>query len=299
MIDSAVYLAHLRRVLARNRMDQEVDAVLPTQLEISLRGLRLHYHDWGNGKARPLLFLHGGGLTSHTWDAICLGLRNRYHFLALDFRGHGDSQWAENYEIDSHVEDVRAIVDALSLRDLGLIGMSLGGIVAVTYAGRFSDLSELVVIDIGPSATRGGGSQRIRDFIDGAELDSIDNFVERSLKFNPKRDRELLRASLLHNLRELPNGKWTWKYDKRHYMGPGDQKLFVTALNATWAKVPDIKCRTLVVRGADSDILSETGGKQLAETFPHGTYVEVPRAGHTVQGDNPAGLVAALRRFLA
>ena len=246
-----------------------------------------------------LYFLHGGGLTSHTWDAICLGLRNRYHFLALDFRGHGDSQWAENYEIDSHVEDVRAIVDALSLRDLGLIGMSLGGIVAVTYAGRFSDLSELVVIDIGPSATRGGGSQRIRDFIDGAELDSIDNFVERSLKFNPKRDRELLRASLLHNLRELPNGKWTWKYDKRHYMGPGDQKLFVTALNATWAKVPDIKCRTLVVRGADSDILSETGGKQLAETFPHGTYVEVPRAGHTVQGDNPAGLVAALRRFLA
>ena len=271
--------------------------MLPDEREISLRGLRMHYHEWGNENARPLLFLHGGGLTSHTWDAVCLGLRDRYHCLALDFRGHGDSQWAEDYEIDAHVEDVRALVGALDLRNLGLIGMSLGGIVAVRYAGRYKDLGALVVIDIGPTAQRSGGYRRIQDFVDGVELDSIEDFVERSLNFNPKRDRELLRTSLLHNLRELPNGKWTWKYDRRHYMRPGQPKR-LTMMNATWGKVPGIICPTLVVRGGDSDILSDEAGKQLAGTFPDGTYVEVPRAGHTVQGDNPADLVAAVRRFL-
>ena len=298
MIDAGTYLAHLRTVLARNSMTG-VDAVLPNEREIVLRRLRLHFHEWGNDKAPPLLFLHGGGLTSHTWDAVCLGLRDRYHCLALDFRGHGDSQWADDYEIDTYVEDVRALVDALELRDLTLIGMSLGGIVAVRYAGLYGDLRSLVVIDVGPVEASPSGSRRIQAFIDGAELDSIEDFVERSLAFNPKRDRQLLRTSLLHNLRELPNGKWTWKYDMRPYMGPLEPDRVAAVLDATWGKVHEITCPTLVVRGAESDILSDESGKQLAETFPDGKYAEVPRAGHTVQGDNPSDLVAALRRFLS
>jgi pimeloyl-ACP methyl ester carboxylesterase len=157
----------------------------------------------------------------------------------------------------------------------------------------------LVVIDIGPLAPQSGSSQRIQNFLDGAELDSIEDFVERSMKFNPRRDPDLLRVSLLHNLRELPNGKWTWKYDKRHYLRPTQPDLSMRLLKTTWDGVPGIACPTLVVRGGDSDILSARVGKQLAERFPNGTYVEVPRAGHIVQSDNPADLVADLRRFLS
>ena len=275
------------------------EIVLPDEQEIELRGLHLHYHDWGNPTAPAVVFLHGGGLTAHTWDAVCLGLRSRYHCLAIDFRGHGDSEWSEDYEIDAHVEDVRAFIAALGLKRVNLAGMSMGGMVAVRYAGRYPDLGSLVVIDVGPETGRQEGARRIQNFVDGAELDTIDEFVERSLKFNPKRDRDMLRASLLHNLRQLPNGKWTWKYDRRHYLRPRDPAKLVEFIKDTWALVPEITCPVLVVRGGESDILSADAGRRLAASFPSARYVEVPRAGHTVQGDNPADLTRELLHFLS
>ena len=298
MIDSRLYLDHLRKVIDRNRMHVG-EIVLPDEREIELRGLRLHYHDWGTPAAPTVIFLHGGGLTAHTWDAVCLGLRSNYRCLALDFRGHGDSDWSEDYDIDAHVEDVRAFIAAFALGDVNLVGMSMGGMVAVRYAGRYPDLNSLVVIDVGPDAGRQAGTRRIQDFVNGVELDTIDEFVERALKFNPKRDRDLLRGSLLHNLRRLPNGRWTWKYDRRHYVRPRDASKVADFSKDTWACVPEISCPVLVVRGSESDILSAEAAHSFADSFPSARLVEVSRAGHTVQGDNPADLTIELLHFLS
>src|ERR671918_719277 len=125
--------------------------VVPDEHDVILRRMRFHYLDWGSRGKRPILFLHGGGLSAHTWDLVCLALRPDYHCLALDQRGHGDTDWSPAREYDLE-EFVRA----------------------------------------------------------PAELDSVEEFVERARAFNPARDPRLLRRSLLYNLRRLPGGKWTW-----------------------------------------------------------------------------------------
>src|SRR6185436_4444986 len=122
-------------------------------------------------------------------------------------------------------------------------------------------------------------------------LDSVEHYVERAMSFNPRRNRELLRRSLLHNLRRMPDGRWMWKYDQRHRgkaAEPGAQERRRALL---WAAVEGVACPTLVVRGAQSDVFHDEDAERLARAFRQGRWVKVERAGHTVQGDNPAGLL--------
>src|SRR5207237_1293052 len=122
--------------------------------------------------------------------------------------------------------------------------------------------------------------------------------IEKALEFNPRRDPKILRRSLMHNLRQQPDGTWKWKYDTQRFKAL-DQEVH----RAERAKLADglqrIACPTLIVRGGESDVFHEEDGIRLAQRLPDGKFVTVPRAGHTVQGDNPKDLVAELRRFLA
>lgn len=281
------------------------DVVLPREDDIVVDGMRLHYLDWG-GKGKPtILFLHGGALTAHTWDLCCLALRDDYHCLALDQRGHGDSDWAPatgsgvgDYSIAAQVADINGFIDRLGLDRFVLAGMSMGAINALAYAINHSErLSHLVIIDAGPEMRR-PGSRRIRDFVnDVADAVSIEAIIERALEFNPRRDPKILRRSLMHNLRRQADGSWRWKYDRSRF-----QRLDNTTHQAERARLADgldrISCPALVVRGGDSDVFHDEDAERLAARLPHGRQVTVPNAGHTVQGDNPKGLVAELRRFL-
>ena len=277
------------------------DLVLPTERDVILRGMRFHYLDWGTIDRRPILFLHGGGLTAHTWDLMCLEMRKNYHCLALDQRGHGDSEWSPemDYSVEAHLRDVEAFVDHLRLNRFILVGMSMGGMNSIAYASRHSHrLAGLVLVDVGPDV-RVDGARRIADFTGtSAELDSVDEFVDRAISFNPRRDRSLLRRSLLHNLRQLPNGKWTWKYDRRHRVRDRLPEL-IARINELWQEVPDIACPTLVARGSESDVFLDEDAEKFASALPDGRWVRVEEAGHTVQGDNPRGLVQALREFFS
>jgi pimeloyl-ACP methyl ester carboxylesterase len=263
--------------------------------------MRFHYLDWGNSAAPTILFLHGGALTAHTWDLVCLGLRDRFHCLALDARGHGDSDWAADldYSVTARIADVEGFVDALGLKDFVLVGMSMGGATAIAYAGRHADqLRALVIVDIGPKGGR-PGTGRIRDFVAGpGELDTIEDFVERALAFNPARDRRLLRRSLLHNLRQQPNGRWAWKYDRGRIgkMGPevAEERERLVA-----GAVPRITSPTLILRGDRSDVFWDEDAEAFANALPNGRWTRVENAGHTIQGDNPRGFLEAVNPFLA
>jgi len=127
---------------------------------------------------------------------------------------------------------------------------------------------------------------------------TVEAIIEKALQFNPRRDPKILRRSLMHNLRQQPDGTWRWKYDTSRF-----HKLDQEAHRAERAKLADglqrISCPTIVVRGGESDVFHEEDGIRLAQRLPEGKFVTVPRAGHTVQGDNPKDLVAELRRFLA
>ncbi|MBV9862323.1 MAG: alpha/beta hydrolase [Alphaproteobacteria bacterium] len=294
------YHQHLQSTAVRAGFDFD-RVTLPTEHEVQVGALRFHYLDWGNPEKPPILFLHGGALNAHTWDLCCLALRDNYHCIALDQRGHGDTDWSPeaDYSIAAQRADTLGFVDAIGLDRFVLVGMSLGAINALAFAiehpGR---LNALVLIDAGPQMRR-PGSRRIRDFVnDTADMSSLDAIIDRALKFNPRRDPVILRRSLMHNLRQQPDGSWAFKYDRRRFQVLDDERH-----RQDRARLADglqrVTCPTLVVRGGDSDVFHEEDAAQLATELPAGRHVTVPRAGHTVQGDNPKDLVAELRQFLA
>ncbi len=291
-------LEHLRMAAGVAGLD-ELEIALPDEHDVVLGGMRLHYLDWGTKDLAPVLFLHGGGLTAHTWDLVCLALRASSHCLALDQRGHGDSEWSPGLEYSSaaHVRDLAALIDRLGLRRPVLVGQSMGALNALTYAvDHAASVAGLVLVDMTPDVKM-SGAKRIFDFVTApAELDSIEEFIERALEFNPGRDPRLLRRSLLHNLRELPSGKWTWKYDRRA-MTPENFERVRGEVSATRDRLGAVTCPTLVVRGERSDVVTPESAAALATELPDGEWITVPGAGHTVQGDNPRGLAEALEAF--
>jgi esterase len=278
------------------------DLTLPDSHHLLLNRMRFHYLDWGTKGLPPVLFLHGGGLNAHTWDIVCAALRRERHCVALDHRGHGESEWSPemDYATESHALDVGAFVDALRLERFVLVGMSLGGANALAWAGTHSRrLAGLVLIDVGPEV-RAEGVRKIAAFTSEATpLDSVEQYVERALSFNPRRNRELLRRSLLHNLRRMPDGRYMWKYDQRHRGRALDPAAVARRRDLLWSAVGAVACPTLVVRGAQSDVFHDEDAERLAGRFQRGRWVKVEGAGHTVQGDNPAGLLVELRTFLA
>jgi pimeloyl-ACP methyl ester carboxylesterase len=299
-LDETERILHLREAADLNGMQID-EIVLPQERDVTGAGLRLHVLDWGGDALPPVLFLHGGSLTAHTWDLVCLALRNQYHCLALDLRGHGDSDWSPDgeYSLDAHARDVEAAVEALGLDRFTLVGMSLGGGTALTYAGRnVGRLEKLVIVDTGPEG-RAAGRQRIANFVEqDRELPTLEHFVERAMAFNPLRKPEMLRRSLRHNLRQTPRGTWTWKWDpklRERRAGPTPEQRQA----ALWDAVSRITCPTLIVRGGKSENFHDEDAEKLASRLAKGSWVRIEGAGHTVQGDQPRLLVEALRPFFA
>jgi pimeloyl-ACP methyl ester carboxylesterase len=299
-VTAAEQVEHLR-LAARIAGLQAHEVVAPAEGHLVLDDIRLHYLDWGSAGRPPVVFLHGGCLTAHTWDLVCLALRDSHHCLALDQRGHGDSEWSPtlDYGREAHARDIAAFLDHLRLRRPVLVGQSMGGLNAMTYAARRSEtLAGLVVIDTGPWVSR-EGAERIADFVmDPAEPESLEELVERAQAFNPRRDVRLLRRSLQHNLRRLPDGRWTWKYDQRWISRATFERLHAS-LRSLQEEISAIICPTLVVRGALSDVVTNEDAARFAAELPDGRLVRIADAGHTVQGDNPLELAGELRDFLA
>jgi esterase len=294
------YHEHLKATSVRAGLSFD-EVVLPSEKTVGIGGLRFRYLDWGNEGLQPILFLHGGALTAHTWDLCCLALREEFHCLALDQRGHGDTDWAPDadYSITAQREDVRGFVDKLGLHRFVLAGMSMGAINALAFAIHYPEkLSHLVIIDAGPEIRR-PGSSRIRDFVNGgANPETLDAIIERALAFNPRRDPKILRRSLMHNLRQQADGNWVWKYDRKRFQQM-DRDVHTAERRALAEGLAKVTVPTLVVRGAESDVFHEEDAERLLQRLPDGRYVTIPRAGHTVQGDNPKDLAEALREFLS
>ena len=261
-------------------------------------GLDLHYLDWGTEGQPPILFLHGALQQSHSWDFISLSICGDYHTLVLDARGHGDSQWAPDgdYSPDAHQSDLDGFVEALGLDQFILVGHSMGGRNAYVYTSRHPEkVISLVIVDSGPEMSRPGES-RIRQFRELPDnLDSYQEFASRIQEYTG-RSREQVLGALKYSIRENPDGKWTWKYDKLLRV-PGYRPPSWDA-EKLWKCVASIKCPTLIVRGSESDIFSSEVMERMLRLIPQSSAAIVPGAGHLVAGDNPPGFLSALRSFL-
>jgi pimeloyl-ACP methyl ester carboxylesterase len=271
---------------------------LPEDHQVIIGSMRFHYLDWGGG-GHPILFLHGGGLNAHTWDVVCVMLRDRYRCIALDQRGHGDSEWSPvvDYAVETQLVDVEGFIKQLRLENPVLVGQSMGGLNSIAYAIRHSrEMKGLVVVDVGPEINP-AGTQRIREFASTPELDSPEAFLERAVKFNPLRNPAVLKRSLYYNLRQTPAGKWALKHDQRR--GSDEYARIATAQRERLAqRIPQISCPALILRGALSDVLTDEAADKFARSLAKGSWVRVEKAGHNVQGDNPAGLLDVLQPFL-
>lgn len=271
----------------------------PEHHHIVLRGMRFHYVEWGNRSARPILFLHGGGQTCRTWDIVCHQLSRGNRCIAMDQRGHGDSEWSYefDYGIEAHAADTAELIEALGLAPVVIVGNSLGGLNALYHAlARPDSVAGIVAVDVGPWVNEQAVSP-IRNFMqEVATLAELEEFVEAAQRFNPRRDARLLRHSLWHNIRRCPDGSLMWKTDPRRR--EERQAIMAAGLGFLREHVGQLKCPALVVRGGDSQILSEHDARRFANAVPRGCWLAIPGAGHSVQGDQPKALIEALTQFL-
>jgi pimeloyl-ACP methyl ester carboxylesterase len=290
-------LSHLKRLAGLAGIDDR-DLALPDSHHVILGGRRFHCLSWGSTSLPPVLLLHGGNQSAHTWDVVCLALSRRYHCVALDQRGHGDSEWSYEFDYgpDAHAGDVERLVDHLGWSRFVIAGMSMGCLNALQFsATRPERVAGFVAIDAGPYIERGGG-EAIVDFVEAnRHHETLDGFVDAAMQFNPRRRPEFLRHSLLHTVRRLSDGSFAWRADRRRPFNIADMEHWLAGVPAM---LPRITCPTLVVRGAESKVLSHEGQTRFARELPDGRAATVPDAGHTVQGDNPTGLVAVLEPFL-
>jgi pimeloyl-ACP methyl ester carboxylesterase len=257
-------------------------------------GLRLHALDWG-GDGPPCLFLHGGKLTARTWDYVCLGLRGHVRPIALDMRGHGDSDWADDYSLPSYVADIGAVLDGLGLPRVHLVGMSLGGICALHFAAASPHrIESLALVDVGPGVAF-DATQRMRGFIQEVQpAAGLEAVVDAAMRASPRSDRARIAYRMAAMLRPAEGQGCVWAHDGRR---PSDYAAMLAAVEDMAAAAGRLAAPCLVVRGGRSRVFSKEAASAFAACFAEGQCVVAPGAGHNVQEDNPAALIGALSRF--
>lgn len=255
----------------------------------------LHYLRWP-GDGEPVLFLHGGALTAHTWDLVCLALAPSYACFSLDLRGHGESGWSETYRIEQHVEDVLALIATLGFPRLHLVGMSLGGNVAAHTAARLGErLRSLTLIDIAARVNRGGTAGMHRFLAGATSMPSVEALIDSAVAVSLRSDRDTVAYRYQYMTRQ-DGERWAFRQDRSN---PPDYPHMVEKLAEIEQLAPGVGAPLLIVRGGRSRVLGDTDARDLAGRFAHGHVVTLDEAGHNVQEDCPRELADALRTHFA
>jgi pimeloyl-ACP methyl ester carboxylesterase len=269
--------------------------VEPEDKFITANGLNLHYLDWGNPDAPPMLLLHGLCGNAHYWDFFAQSMKNDYHVLALDQRGHGDSSWAPSYGPRDYTLDLEAFITTLKLDNIVLIGHSMGGINAIIYAARHpAQVSALVIVDIGPEIAVAGTERMEKEHANEPDsFNSEEEAVNYMKQLEPRHSGAFVQHQARYALKHDAEGKLIFKYDKI---------LHSTELRSPqwlWEYLKEVICLTLLLHGMESDILSRETAQKEADTLVFGSVVDIEHAGHSIPGDNPDTFEVAVRNFLS
>jgi pimeloyl-ACP methyl ester carboxylesterase len=257
-------------------------------------GVGIHFLEWPGLSSADLalIFLHGGGLHAHTFDVVGNLLREHGRCIALDLRGHGESDWTPGgYGSEETADDLSAAVTRLGLERVVVVGHSMGGIGAIAWAARRPpELAGLIIVDVGPELTN-SATASINEFITSqlsfADLEEVDDYGAGP---GPAGD------SMAANLRWRDDGRLAFKYDDSQFH-PGGSRLPVGDEIRELAR--RIDCPTYIMRGSRSRVLSDEDAAELARLIPGATWSTVEGAGHTIQSSNPRGMAAAISDFLA
>ena len=259
-------------------------------------GVRLRYVEWGDARRPPMLLLHGMRDCARSWDAFAQAMSADYRIIALDSRGHGDSDDAPpgRYRFADHVSDVAAAVETLGLRDLIIVGHSAGGRYAWSYAVQNPRrVRALIAVDIDPDPENPQTARDLARIAD--EPDSypdMASFIRRLRERQPLTDAETLANQAPFLSRPTPEGGVAWRADIRiatEYERPD-----------LWQSWREIACPVLLVRGRQSNLLTHETAVRMRESLPPAQVrlAELEGGGHWFHQDFPGAFEAAARWFL-
>jgi len=285
----------------------------PTSHVYFSQRLRLHYVDWGNRDAPPLLLVHGGRDHCRNWDWVAESLRDDFHIIAPDLRGHGDSQWmvGGGYNMVDYVYDIAQLLHQTRMTPVTIIGHSLGGSISVTYTGIYPEnVTKLVAIEgMGPppkmlaERMHEPTHTRLRTWM--SELRkvsgriprryaSLEEAFQRMQEENPHLSAEQARHLTAHGVNQNEDGTYSWKFD--NYV----RSFFPVGLTPTQSEelYARITCPTLLIRGTES-WASDPEKDGRAAVFRDVRVVNIEKAGHWVHHDQLDAFLSVVKAFLA
>ncbi len=250
---------------------------------------------WGTAEPQ-MVFVHGGSQNAHTWDTVLLDLG--VPALAIDLPGHGHSSWRDDamYSPHSMAVDIAEVIALHAVSAKVVVGMSLGGLTSLALAGYAPHLvRELVLVDITPGVN-GDKAKAILDFVNGPQtFASFDDLLKRTSEHNPTRTIESLRRGILHNAKQLDDGSWQWRYDRRsHIRSENSEPISGDALGKLWDLIGSLECPLTLLRGGTSPVVDDADVAELMRRQGRAAVLVVDGAGHSIQGDKPRELAAFL-----
>jgi pimeloyl-ACP methyl ester carboxylesterase len=284
----------------------------PTSRHFISQRLRMHYVDWGNPGAPPLLLVHGGRDHCRNWDWVAQAMRRDWHVICPDLRGHGDSQWSPdgNYSMSAYIYDLAQLIHQQNLAPVTIVSHSLGGNICLRYTGIYPDkVRKLVAIEgLGPSpkmlAERRTKpmAERMTAWIEEQRTLSgrlprryptIEDAFARMQAENKHLSAEQARHLTQQGVNQNEDGTYSWKFDNYVRMNPPYDMTYGD-IETLWAR---IACPTLLVYGKESWASNPERDGRL-DHFKTAKVVEFENAGHWVHHDRLDAFVDTVRGFI-
>src|SRR5882724_8929204 len=263
---------------------------------VTVNGLRIHYLDFGGDGKQPLIMLHGIGRVAHTFDHVASHFNQNYHVMAVDMRGHGDSDWDPKaaYLVEDYVKDIEGLAEQLRLQNIVIWGNSTGGRVAQVFAALHPErVAAVISEDVGPERpTQVADSvSRLLKQEDATGWASEEELLAQLKTSNARTPEEILRAYAHYGSKKRADGRVIWKRD------PAIANGFVPT--DLWRFVRQIKPPIIYVVGGRSTIVPAATQQELKKTLSQAVIMTVPGAGHYPSEENPAAFLAIVDPFLA
>ena len=273
-----------------------VQAPQPVDRFVTVSGMRIHYLDWGSPEKPPLIMLHGIGRVAHTFDHIAPHFASKYHVMAIDMRGHGDSGWDPMgaYLVEDYVKDIEGLADQLRLRNIVIWGNSTGGRVAQVFAGLHPDVVAAVISeDVGPERPSQLADNVARQL---KQEDATGWATEEELLIQlkssyPRTSEEILRSYSHYGTKKRADGRVIWKRD------PAIANGFVPT--ELWRFVRQIKPPIIYILGGRSTVVPAATQEELKKALPQAEIAIIPGAGHYPSEESPAEFLTVVDKFLS
>jgi pimeloyl-ACP methyl ester carboxylesterase len=290
----------------------------PRSRSVDVRGLTIHYLEWGEPNDEPLVLLHGWRDHAQTWkyfvDALQRKSTRPLRIIAPDCRGHGDSDWVGGggyYHFPDYVHDLDCVISALAVPSISLIGHSMGGTISFLYAGAFPQrVRRLVLVEgIGPlGMSFAEAPPRMERFLsdmrairertsvefDSFEYPSLEEAATRFHRMNPRLTAERAMELTRWGMRQKTDGKWIWKFDPLHRTA-SLQPFYSEQAIEFYRR---IECPVLVILGKESKQTPRPDIQQRLTAIRDHRRIDIERADHMVHQDNPDELADAITDFL-